>query len=60
MASLAGETYAHSVAGRPQDAWQTLDTHAANVAERVHLFPYSSPLGSLWSVVRVNATKNGS
>ena len=49
MAIRAGETYAHSVAGRPQDAWQTLGTHAANVAERVHLFPYSSPLRFLWN-----------
>lgn len=44
MASLAGETYAHSVAGRPKDAWQTLGAHAANVAERAAAFarPFDS------------------
>ena len=44
MPSLAGEMYAHSVAGRPQDAWQTLGTHAANVAERAAAF--ARPFGS--------------
>ena len=44
MASLAGEMYAHSVAGRPKDAWQTLDAHAAHVAERAAAFAH--PFGS--------------
>lgn len=35
------DIFAHSLAGRSQDAWQTLDVHAANVAERAAAFAHS-------------------
>lgn len=38
------DVFAHSLVGRPQGAWQTLDTHAANVAERAAAF--ARPFGS--------------